>query len=447
MSKVGRVFAANRRRKQHETVSTFFHSDMHDSEALMKRLIRVAGRPVAISLLALVAWSVFGTRPLFYLAAFLMCYTTIMVPLVLKTSDQATVNKRVQHSVVQMKSQDLLTLTLDNIPVRFPLAVSLRPLLPEYIILDSLSWHRRTCTLEFHVNRRGVYEIGGGVLTVTDPLQLFKISNRIPADQQLTVFPTVLPLEKLRISLTSPLDGQRVKFAPNYDVSQLAGVRPYQNDPMNHMHWKMSAHKGELMVKEFAPSASKTIVVLLNLTLRREPSFTMETFEDYMTMAGASVLQYAYDHKLPFGLTVLGEQTLSTDGFSKDPTHLFASYRLLAQARGTIDKQPDSTVFLDYLRKERLRIPLRSQLFLIQHELKEEEIGALLRMEAQFSRISIVLFPYGSFLLYGERKVPYFMPDLEQIARLKKTQKVLRDASVDLSIIGLNDTLAALGEA
>ena len=89
----------------------------------------------------------------------------------------------------------------------------------------------------------------------------------------------------------------------------------------------------------------------------------------------------------------------------------------------------------------------RSQLFLIQHELKEEEIGALLRMQAQFSRISICLFPYGSFLLYGERAVPHFMPDIEQIARLKKTQKILRDARVDLSIIGLNDTLAALGEA
>lgn len=412
----------------------------------MKRLFRVAGRSIVVSLLALLSWSILGTRPLFYLAVFLTAYTVVMVPLVLKASDHTTVVRHLQHSVLQMKSQDMLTLALEGIPARSPLSIQLQSLLPEYIILDSSSWHERTYSLQFHVNRRGVYEVGGGILTVTDPLHLFKVSKRVPADQQLTVFPIVLPLEKLRISLTSPLDGQRVKFAPNYDVSQLAGVRPYQSDPMNHIHWKMSAHKGELVVKEFAPSASKTVVVLLNLTLRREPSFTMETFEDYMSMVGASILQYAYDHKLPFGLTVLGQQTLSTDGFLKDPTHLFAGYRLLAQARGQIDKQPASTVFLDYLRQERLRIPARSQLFLIQHELKEEEVGALLRMEAQFSRISIVLFPYGSFLLYGEREVPYFMPDVEQIARLKKTQRILRDASVDLSIIGLNDTLAALGE-
>ena len=412
----------------------------------MRRVLRVAGRSISVSLLAAVSWLVLGTRPLFYLAAFIMTYTVIMVPLVLWTSDHITVVKHLRQAVVQMKSQNTMTVSLEGIPLRSPLSIRLQPLVPEYIIRDSSSWHDRTYILQFHVNRRGMYDLGEGILTVTDPLRLFHLSKRLTADEKLTVFPTVLPLERLRISLTSPLDGQRVKFAPNYDVSQLAGVRPYESDPMNRIHWKMSAHRGELMVKEFAPSASKTVVVLLNLTLRREPSFTLETFEDYMTMVGASVLQYAYDHKLPFGLTVLGEETLSSNGFSRDATHLFSCYRLLAQARAHMDRQPASTVFLDYLKRERLRIPTRSQLFLIQHELKEEEIEALLRMQAQFSRISICLFPYGSFLLYGERGVPYFMPDIEQIARLKKTQRILKDASVDLSIIGLNDTLAALGE-
>ena len=412
----------------------------------MRRIFHVAGRTILISSLAAVSWLILGTRPLFYLATLITTYTAIMVPLVLRTSDRISVVKHLRQAVVQMKSQDTLTISLEDIPRRSPLSIQLQPLVPEYIIRESSSWHDRTYVLQFHVNRRGAYDLGECILTVTDPLRLFRISRRLIADEKLTVFPTVLPLEKLRISLTSPLDGQRVKFAPNYDVSQLAGVRPYESDPMNRIHWKMSAHRGELMVKEFAPSASKTIVILLNLTLRREPSFTLETFEDYMTMVGASVLQYSYDHKLPFGLTVLGEETLSSNSFSKDATHLFACYRLLAHARARMDREPSSTVFLDYLRRERLRIPARSQLFLIQHELKEEEIGALLRMQGQFSRISICLFPYGSFLLYGERAVPYFMPDIEQIARLKKTQRILRDASVDLSIIGLNDTLAALGE-
>jgi uncharacterized protein (DUF58 family) len=412
----------------------------------MKRVFRVAGRAIVISVLALSAWLVLGTRALFYLSVLMTSYTAIMAPLVLATSDRTGVVRHLRQTVVQMKSRDTLTISLQGVPRFSPLSFQLQPLLPQYIIRDEASWNGRAYILHFHVNRRGVYDLGDCLFTVTDPLRLFRLSRRLPPDEKLTVFPTVLPLEKLRVSLTSPLDGQRVKFAPNYDVSQLAGVRPYESDPMNRIHWKMSAHRGELMVKEFSPSASKTVVVLLNLTLRREPTFTMETFEDYMTMVGASILQYAHDRNLPFGITILGRDTLSSEGYSKDATHLFSCFRLLARAEACMDHDPSSTVFLDYLRREQLRIPARSQLFLVQHELKEEEIGALLRMQARFSRISICLFPYGSFLLYGERPVPYFMPDVEQIARLKKTQSILRDASVDLSVIGLNDTLAALGE-
>ncbi len=411
----------------------------------MRRVLRVGGRGIATSALAVLAWLILGTRSLFYVAVFMTMYTALMIPLVLHTSDHVQITRRLRQAVIQVQTGNMLTISADGLPRQSPISVQLQPVLPAYIIQDEGRWNRLIYSLRFHVNRRGIYDLGECILTVTDPLRLFRISRRVPAQESLIVFPTVLPLEKLRISLTSPLDGQRVKFAPNYDVAQLAGVRPYESDPMNRIHWKMSAHRGDLMVKDFSPSASKTIVVLLNLTLRREPSFTMETFEDYMTTVTASILQYAYDQKLPFGLTILGEDTLSSDGYSRDGTHLFSCYRLLAQARGHMDRSLSSTVFLDYLHSKRFTIPRRSQLFLIQQELGNKEIGELLRIRAQFSRVSICLFPYGSFLLYDERPVPCFMPDIDQIAQLKKTQNILRDASVELSVIGFNDTLAALG--
>jgi hypothetical protein len=83
-------------------------------------------------------------------------------------------------------------------------------------------------------------------------------------------------------------------------------------------------------------------------------------------------------------------------------------------------------------------------LFLIQQEMTENEIGTLLRMRAQFSKLSIALFPQGSFRLYGEHETPYFVQDYVQIEHLRSTQRILRDAGVDLSIIGLNDTLGVL---
>ncbi|HEY5000943.1 MAG TPA: hypothetical protein VII15_03810, partial [Candidatus Cryosericum sp.] len=123
----------------------------------MRRILRVAGRAILISSLAAVSWLILGTRPLFYLATLITTYTAIMVPLLLRTSDRIRVVKRLRQAVVQMKSQDTLTISLESIPRRSPLSIQLQPLVPEYIIRESSSWHDRTYVLQFHVNRRGVY--------------------------------------------------------------------------------------------------------------------------------------------------------------------------------------------------------------------------------------------------------------------------------------------------
>lgn len=87
----------------------------------MRRILRVAGRAILISSLAAVLWLILGTRPLFYLATLITTYTATMVPLVLRTSDHIRVVKRLRQAVVQMKSQDTLTISLKGIPRRSPL--------------------------------------------------------------------------------------------------------------------------------------------------------------------------------------------------------------------------------------------------------------------------------------------------------------------------------------
>jgi uncharacterized protein (DUF58 family) len=299
----------------------------------------------------------------------------------------------------------------------------------------------------FEANRRGSYQVGETTLTVQDPLGMFSLSRVFDASSQpVTVFPKLMSFPRLRIALTSPLDGQRVRFAPNYDTSQLAGTHPYVNDPLNRIHWKVSAHSGALVAKEFSPSASKTIVILLNLTLRHIPIFDTDAFEDYLSAVAASIANYANDAHLPFGVLILGNEQAAS-GYGTGSAHLVRCLSLLAGARSALRQDPSDPDFLDYLHGQRYTIPAQSQLFLIQHEMTEEEIGSLLKMRAQFSRLSIVLFPQGSFRRYSEKPTLYFMQDFTQIQRLRSAQKVLRDAGVDLSIIGLNDTLGALSGA
>jgi uncharacterized protein (DUF58 family) len=412
----------------------------------MKRYLHTASRGLTFAAALIALWLVLGSQALFFTACSVLLYSIILPLLMMAAVDRAAVAVNVKHQLVMLGKPDMATVSLlagdafHRSPLRYDLALHL----PPYLIRKHERQTPRSLLVFFEANRRGSYQVGETTLTVQDPLGMFSLSRVFNASSQpVTVFPKLMSFPRLRIALTSPLDGQRVRFAPNYDTSQLAGTHPYVNDPLNRIHWKVSAHSGALVAKEFSPSASKTIVILLNLTLRHIPIFDTDAFEDYLSTVAASVANYANDAHLPFGVVVLGNEQAAS-GYGTGSAHLVRCLSLLAGARSVLRQDPSEPDFLDYLHLQRYTIPAQSQLFLIQHEMTEEEIGSLLKMRAQFSRLSIVLFPQGSFRRYGEKPTLYFMQDFAQIQRLRSVQKVLRDAGVDLSIIGLNDTLGEL---
>jgi uncharacterized protein (DUF58 family) len=125
----------------------------------------------------------------------------------------------------------------------------------------------------FEANRRAEYQVGDTIVTVQDPLGVFSLSRVFSSPQRVAVFPRLLSFPRLRIALTSPLDGQRVRFAPNYDTSQLMGTHPYAGDPLNHIHWKVTARTGALYAKRLQPkqaTASRDVCGSLVVTVKTE---------------------------------------------------------------------------------------------------------------------------------------------------------------------------------
>jgi len=409
----------------------------------MRRYARTASRGLTLGAVLVLLWLILGGNALFFTACIVILYSIAMPLAMVCCLNAASVSVVLKHQLVMTGKPDMVSISLAGIGDWNPLQYHLSLNLPPYLIRKLERPTRLGLTVFFEVNRRGEYRLGDATVTVQDPFGVFSLTRVFPGSECVIAFPRLLSFPRLRIALTSPLDGQRVRFAPNHDTSQLMGIHAYANDPMNRIHWKATAHSGTLYVKDFSPSASKTVVILLNLTLRHTPIFDTDAFEDYLSTVAGSIANYANDAHLPFGLVVLGQDQWSS-GSGNGAAHLVKCLSLLARARSIVEPDPAKAVFLDYLQTRRFAIPPRSQLFLVQQEMTETEIGVLLRMRAQFSRLSIALFPQGSFRLYGEHKTPYFMQDYAQIEHLKAVQKVLGDAGVDLSIIGLNDTLGSL---
>ncbi|MEZ8222095.1 Uncharacterized conserved protein, DUF58 family, contains vWF domain [Candidatus Fervidibacteria bacterium JGI MDM2 JNZ-1-D12] len=116
--------------------------------------------------------------------------------------------------------------------------------------------------------RRGLHPIGRAILCAQDPLGLFIANREVQTSEQVLVYPYPKPLpiepegatERLRwdeSNIRAPL--------PSLTGDEFWGVRPYQTgDPLRRIHWKITAHQGELSIIQTLPSFRQGGVILLD---------------------------------------------------------------------------------------------------------------------------------------------------------------------------------------
>jgi uncharacterized protein (DUF58 family) len=403
--------------------------------------LRVARSGLLISFVMLAAALLLRSASFLIMGLAAISYTVLLCGMLTAQHGRLAVTSSLRHNVVTVRQPNMLTWTALAHDITSPVLLSIEPLFPPYVVQRHRKVEDDSITVFFDATRKGIYSVGGARVTLQDPLRVFHIQRTLAPELSLTVVPRPVSLLAMHIALTSPIDGQRVRYAPNVDTSQLIGTHLYDGEPMNRIHWKMTAHTGNLVVKDFTPSASQTAVLLVDYTVGKGTSFTLETLDDTLSTAATSILYYIHEHRLPFALATFGLHTDWT-GPGRDRTHLLECLTVIAGAQ-TVRSDSTSAV-LDWLNHNMHTIPPQSQLIVLAHEMGEAEVVHLLRQREHFARITIVLFPEGTFLLPGEHRAPYYLRDTEQLLRLKSLQQVLRQNGIEVTIVGLNDALTAL---
>ncbi len=173
------------------------------------------------------------------------------------------------------------------------------------------------------LTRRGAYLLGPTILTSGDPFGIFAIKKKFVAGDTLVILPMTFP-----ISIFPPppglLPGGKVIRQRTFDVTpHAAEVREYvPGDPMKRIHWPSTAHRGQLMVKEFEQDPQADIWLFLdayqpvhvsmsepdiayrddNLWLRRPKiSLPRDTFE-YAVSVASSLASYFLTDRRTVGL-------------------------------------------------------------------------------------------------------------------------------------------------
>lgn len=135
-----------------------------------------------------------------------------------------------------------------------------------------------TVAYRLPTRRRGHLEIGPLDLTFEDPFGLTRSVVRASRAITLTVHAELIELEALRaVAGRDPTADQQKKRTLAAGGDEFFALRPYVNgDELRRVHWRASAHTGELIVKQEELPRTGRVTVLLD---RQRLNYTDDSFE------------------------------------------------------------------------------------------------------------------------------------------------------------------------
>ena len=166
------------------------------------------------------------------------------------------------------------------------------------------SWVVRT-----ELQRRGLFDWGPLRVRSGDPFGIFQAERNYGARQQILVYPRVVDLPNFQTPPASLPGEGRFRRRTHYITPNASGIREYApGDPLSRIHWRSTAHTGELMVKTFELDPTSDIWVIADLEERVSEGSGDESTEEYTVTVAASIARHYIAANRTVGLISFGEQ-------------------------------------------------------------------------------------------------------------------------------------------
>ncbi len=169
---------------------------------------------------------------------------------------------------------------------------------------------KRSVSYAIRSDLRGRFVVGPMHVRLTDPFGLVELDRTFQSTTSVVVIPRVLPLPLIPLSgaWTGSGDNRPRAFASG--SAEDVTVREYrQGDDLRRVHWRSSAHAGELMVRrEEQPWQSRATLFLDNRTFAHRGSGAASSLEQGVSIAASvavHLLQRGFSVRL---VTATGEE-------------------------------------------------------------------------------------------------------------------------------------------
>ncbi len=112
--------------------------------------------------------------------------------------------------------------------------------------------------------RRGVHRLGPYRLELGDPLNLFTLTLQSTHSETVLIYPRVVQLPRPPMPAGAASGDERQR-RPLFGALPATSVRPYQHwDSLRTVHWRSTAHRGQLMVRELEMEPVGDIWIVLD---------------------------------------------------------------------------------------------------------------------------------------------------------------------------------------
>ncbi len=180
---------------------------------------------------------------------------------------------------------------------------------------------QKTFNYQVHCKYRGIYKVGVDDVCMWDLLCLFKLRYNAEKEKSIIiVYPRIIPLENFPIySIASEDDRADVFLHQAIENIVISDIRKYQyGDPMNKIHWKLSAKSNELQVKNYSNSAEVSTIIIIDLHKQcLSPDIDIER-EDSLIETATSIIHYCLTKLFPISVLYFDAAHRTLKGKSPD---------------------------------------------------------------------------------------------------------------------------------
>ncbi|HEW91066.1 MAG TPA: DUF58 domain-containing protein [Thermotogaceae bacterium] len=291
---------------------------------------------------------------------------------------------------------------------------------------------------------RGLKDVSGCVFFYVDPLGLFKHWVKYERRKEILVLPNVMDIEEFPARLRELLPGSLSDFKLLEDSTRIRGMREYNLEPLNKIHWKMSAKMGKLYIKEFDYTARANIKLYVDLNLSKEIhaknvwSQIRKFYQEDVIRLACALVYHSHLKGNTIDLTIIGNEILRM----KNSTDWVRSIELLALAQGS-DNGPQLN---EIVKKDLEKLTPSSTLVIFSMFLTHSILPTFVEAKAKCSRVLVILMPYGfRDPRYKPTKDYSLYP--EDMEKLRERALLLEDEQVIVRIIRANQSFQeVLGE-